>query len=556
MARPNTVKRLADEEPSLSRRFVTIPVEPPTPDQAIAILRGIVHRYEAKHAVRIADAAIQAAVRLSRRYVPSANLPKVAIDLIDEAGARARVELDGKPEAVDRAERRLETLEAEIRSLSDDTDDESVRTREALEKEAAALRPEVEAQRIAWSGGAARLAEVKKLEAELLGLQKAYDEATAAGDHARAGELRFGAIPLLEKKLGERRAQLGSLELRGDRVTDADVADVIAAWTGVPVSRMLQAEQDRLLQMETHLTERVVGQESAVTAVSRAVRRGRVGLRDARRPIGSFLFLGPTGVGKTELAKALAEFLFDDDASLTRLDMSEFMEKHMVARLLGSPPGYVDSEEGGFLTEAVRRRPYSVVLFDEMEKAHPDVFNILLQVLDDGRLTDSRGQLAHFSDTVVIMTSNVGSGVILDHGFVDDDADEALRRSSRDELRGKLEGELRRHFRPEFLNRIDDVVIFEPLGKKQLRGIVDIQLRGLSRMLADRRITLEVTEAAKERLVELGHEPAFGARPLRRVILKNLQDPLAETILRGGHGPGDTVRVDVRDAQFIFEKKV
>jgi ATP-dependent Clp protease ATP-binding subunit ClpB len=554
LAAPSTVKKLADEEPALFRRFVTIALEPPSPEDAVSIVRGIVHRYEAKHAVRIADTAIQAAVRLSRRYVPSANLPKVAVDLIDEAAARVRVELDGKPADVDAAERRLEKLEAEIASLADDTDDESVSARAELEAQASALRPAVEAQRAAWSTGAARLGEVKRMEAELLGLQKAYEEATQAGDHSRAGELRFGAIPLLEKKLGESRGQLGSLPLRGERVTEADVADVIAAWTGVPVSRMLQAEQDRLLRMEGHLTERVVGQDLAVSAVSKAVRRGRVGLRDARRPIGSFLFLGPTGVGKTELAKALAEFLFDDDASLTRLDMSEFMEKHMVARLLGSPPGYVDSEEGGFLTEAVRRRPYSVVLFDEMEKAHPDVFNILLQVLDDGRLTDSRGQLAHFADTVVIMTSNVGGRVILDHEFPPD-GDEAAERASREVLRAKLEHELRAHFRPEFLNRIDDVVIFEPLGKKELRGIVDIQLRGLARMLADRHITLDVSDTAKQRLVDLGHEPAFGARPLRRVILKNLQDPLAEAILRGGYAAGDTVRVDVRDgAVFTFEK--
>ncbi len=559
LASPGTVKKLADEEPSLSRRFVGIVIEPPSPEEAVAIVRGIVHRYEAKHAVRIADTAIQAAVRLSRRYVPSANLPKVAVDLVDEAGARARVELDGKPADVDASERRLERLEAEIHSLADDTDDESTRTRAALEAEAIELRPKVLAQRAAWSGGAAKLADIKRMEAEMLGLQKTYDEATQAGDHGRAGELRFGAIPLLEKQLGEARAQVGTLQLRGDRVTEADVADVIAAWTGVPVSRMLQAEQDRLLQMEHHLTERVVGQDLAVSAVSKAVRRGRVGLRDARRPIGSFLFLGPTGVGKTELAKALAEFLFDDDASLTRLDMSEFMEKHMVARLLGSPPGYVDSEEGGFLTEAVRRRPYSVVLFDEMEKAHPDVFNILLQVLDDGRLTDSRGQLAHFSDTVVIMTSNVGGRVILDHEFppdpLDGAGDDTAERASRESLRKKLEGELRGHFRPEFLNRIDDVVIFEPLGKKELRGIVDIQLRGLAKMLADRRITLSVSDAAKARLVDLGHEPAFGARPLRRVILKNLQDPLAEAILRGGYAPNDTVLVDVKDDVFTFEKK-
>ncbi len=549
---PSVAKKLADDEPSLARRFVTIAVEPPTPEQAIAILRGIIDRYEAKHAVRIADAAIQAAVRLSRRYVPSANLPKVAVDLIDEAGARARVELDGKPAAVDAQERRLETLEAEIRSLLDDTDEASVRAREAIEEEADALRPLVERARAAWSDGAAKLAEQKRLEAELDALRKSCDEATSRGDHARAGELRFGAIPLLERKLEEKRAETDALEQRSDRVTDADVADVIATWTGVPVTRMLQAEQDRLLSMEAHLTEQVVGQDAAVTAIAKAVRRGRIGLRDARRPIGSFLFLGPTGVGKTELAKALTQFLFDDEASLTRLDMSEFMEKHMVARLLGAPPGYVDSEAGGFLTEAVRRRPYSVVLFDEMEKAHPDVFNILLQVLDDGRLTDSRGQLAHFSDTVIIMTSNVGSAAILDHDFPDSEDEEAIR-ASREALRAKLDRELRGHFRPEFLNRVDDVVIFNPLGKKELRGIVSIQLRSLARLLADRQITLAVSDAAKNHLVELGYEPAFGARPLRRVIAKNLQDPLAEAILRGGYGAGDTVVVDLKEGELTFE---
>jgi len=553
LATPGVVKQLADGEPTLSRRFVAIPIEAPSPDEAIAIVRGIVHRYEAKHAVRIADTAIQAAVRLSRRYVPSANLPKVAVDLIDESSARVRVELDGKPADVDARERKLETLDAQIRSLLDDTDEHSMRARAGLEEAANVLRPEVESQRASWSSASTRLAEVKGLEAQLLGLQNSYDEATQAGDHARAGELRFGAIPLLEKKLGELRTSLGDIKMRSDRVSDADVADVIAEWTGVPVSRMLASEQTRLLEMEQTLQARVVGQELAVSAVSKAVRRGRVGLRDARRPIGSFLFLGPTGVGKTELAKALAEFLFDDDASLTRLDMSEFMEKHMVARLLGSPPGYVDSEEGGFLTEAVRRRPYSVVLFDEMEKAHPDVFNILLQVLDDGRLTDSRGQVAHFADTVVIMTSNIGSHVILDHPF-DENATPEQEKISSEVLRGKLERELRKSFRPEFLNRIDDVVIFDPLGKKELRGIVDIQLRGLSKMLSERSISLNVTDEAKTRLVDLGHEPAFGARPLRRVILRNLQDPLAETILRGGYANGDAIEVDVKDGVFTFEK--
>ena len=327
-----------------------------------------------------------------------------------------------------------------------------------------------------------------------------------------------------------------------ETVVEADVADVVAAWTGVPVQRMLQGEAEKLLEMEDRIGERVIGQENAVTAVSKAVRRGRVGLRDPRRPIGSFLFLGPTGVGKTELAKALAEFLFDDEHSLTRLDMSEFMEKHMVARLLGAPPGYVDSDEGGYLTEAVRSRPYSVVLFDEMEKAHPDVFNILLQVLDDGRLTDSRGRLAHFSDTVVIMTSNVGSHLILDH------------EGTNEELKEMIEGEILTHFRPEFLNRIDDTVIFDPLSREDLRGIVEIQLRGLGKLLADKRVRIEVSDDAKDRLVDLGYEPAFGARPLKRVILKHLQDPLAEALLRGGYGPGDVVAVDVEGGEFTFTK--
>jgi ATP-dependent Clp protease ATP-binding subunit ClpB len=329
-----------------------------------------------------------------------------------------------------------------------------------------------------------------------------------------------------------------------DVVTDQDVAAVVSTWTGVQVAKMLEGEAEKLLHMEERLTQRVIGQEAALRAVSKAVRRGRVGLRDPKKPIGSFLFLGPTGVGKTEAAKALAEFLFDDETAMTRLDMSEFMEKHTVARLIGSPPGYVDSEEGGFLTEAVRRRPYSVVLFDELEKAHPDVFNILLQVLDDGRLTDSRGNLANFSETVIIMTSNVGGHAILDH----DGEPDALREKMQDILRG--------HFRPEFINRIDDVVIFDRLSKADLRGIADIQLRGLGRLLAERRLGLAISDAAKDRITELGYEPAFGARPLKRVILKHVQDPLAEEVLRGGYGPGDTVHVDVGpDGALVFSKK-
>jgi len=355
----------------------------------------------------------------------------------------------------------------------------------------------------------------------------------------------LGTIPELEKRLetAESGMTAEEQELITDRVNSEDIADVVASWTGVPVSSMMEEETEKLLEMEDRLRERVIGQDRAVTAISKAVRRGRVGLRDPKRPIGSFLFLGPTGVGKTELAKALAEFLFDDEASLTRLDMSEFMEKHMVARLLGSPPGYVDSDQGGFLTEAVRQRPYSVVLFDEMEKAHSDVFNVLLQVLDDGRLTDSRGRLAHFSDTVVIMTSNVGSHLILDH------------EGTEEELTEMIKEEVYRHYRPEFLNRIDDVVIFNQLSKDDLLGISGILLRKLGKLLGYRRIGLEVEDAAKEQLVELGYEPAFGARPLKRVILKQLQDPLAEAMLRGGYQAGDTVMVGFDGEEFTFSKK-
>lgn len=547
---PDVVKRMSDDEPALFARFVVITVEPPTPDEAVAILRGLVGRFEAVHGVRITDPAIAAAVRFAKRYVPGVALPKAAVDLLDEASAKLRVELDGTPEALDILEEKLRSLELQALSLEDDTDAESVRARTAIIDEITATRPLAEQQREAWKRARTSGAEVRRLTSELAARQHEYEEAKTRGDHGRAGELRFGVIPLLEKDLATHRASLGEGPKTAESVGEAEVADIVAAWTGVPIAKMMQGEQERLLHMESTLAARVVGQDAAVLAVSKAVRRGRVGLRDPRRPIGSFLFLGPTGVGKTELAKALAEFLFDDDASLTRLDMSEFMEKHMVARLLGAPPGYVDSGEGGFLTEAVRRRPYSVVLFDEVEKAHPDVFNILLQVLDDGRLTDSRGRLAHFSDTVLILTSNVGSHAILERAseVSDDDA-------GRSELRALIDEELRKHFRPEFLNRIDDVVIFNPLGRKELRGIVDIQVRQVGKLLADRRITLEVDDDAKAELVELGYEPAFGARPLRRAVLRSIQDPLAEEILRGGYGAGDVVRVGLGDGRFTFTRR-
>ena len=548
IATPDGMRKAFDENASLSRRFVPIPVEAPTMDEAVAVLRGVVSRFEMDHGVKITDPALVSAVRFARRYVTGVQLPKSAIDLIDEAAARVRVEMESVPAELDAMERRLERLRVEAASLSDDTDSDSIEALARIEAEIQELEPKTEAARAKWTGALNRSGEVRRLKEELAAAQREYDQARAAEDHGKAGELRFGTLPLLEKQLADAEAAAGELPaddevMVRDRVVEADVADVVAATTGVPVQRMLEGEADKLLKMEERLTERVIGQDPAVRAVSKAVRRGRVGLRDPRRPIGSFLFLGPTGVGKTELAKALAEFLFDDEHSLTRLDMSEFMEKHMVARLLGSPPGYVDSDEGGYLTEAVRSRPYSVVLFDEMEKAHPDVFNILLQVLDDGRLTDSRGRLAHFSDTVIIMTSNVGGHVILDHA------------GTNEELREKLTQQLHASFRPEFLNRIDDTVIFDPLSRDDLRGIVEIQLRGLSKLLFDKRVDIAVTDAAKDRLVDLGYEPAFGARPLKRVILKHLQDPLAEALLRGGYGPGDIVRIDVGAEGFTFEKE-
>ncbi|RLB50533.1 MAG: chaperone protein ClpB, partial [Deltaproteobacteria bacterium] len=520
-ASPDQVRKAFDEGSEIARRFVTLPIEPPTRDEAIAVLRGVVNSFEIAHGIRISDPALVSAVHFARRYAQGVQLPKAAIDLIDEAAARVRVEIDSVPAELDRLERRLQAIEIQRNSLRDDKDDESLHTSEQLAREAQDLEPRATKMRERWERELSALSEVRRLKEELSAARREFEGARANEDHDRAGELRFGTLPILEGKLAEAEKNLGddTEHMVHDTVNPEDVADVIAAWTGVPVAKMLQEETAKLLVMEDRLTERVIGQNRAVVAVSKAVRRGRVGLRDPRRPIGSFLFLGPTGVGKTELAKALAEYLFDDEASLTRLDMSEFMEKHMVARLLGSPPGYVDSDQGGYLTEAVRRRPYSVVLFDEMEKAHPDVFNILLQVLDDGRLTDSRGRVAHFSDTVIIMTSNIGGHDILDH------------EGTSEELEEKIEGALKRSFRPEFLNRIDDVVIFNQLSKEDLRGIVEIQLRQLGKLLEHRRIKLQVSDAAKDQLVDLGYEPAFGARPLKRVILKHLQDPLAEALL-------------------------
>jgi ATP-dependent Clp protease ATP-binding subunit ClpB len=487
-------RKLADREPVLFRKFSPLTIEASSLEQTLEILRAIASKYEVHHKVQIGEGAMAAAAKLAKRYLQDRALPDAAIDLLDETAARKRVETDGVPAALDAPVHRLASLRAQLSSLAGDSDALSIKTRERIEKDARDLEPIVADMR-------AKLAEQRGSSAE---------------------------IPL---------------------VTEEDVALVLGEWTGIPVRKMLESESDKLLKMEARLAERVVGQDEAVRAVSRAVRRGRVGLRDPGKPIGSFLFLGPSGVGKTELAKALAEFLFDDEQSLTRLDMSEFMEKHMAARLVGAPPGYVDSEEGGFLTEAVRRKPFSVLLFDEVEKAHADVFNLLLQVLDDGRLTDGRGRTANFSNTVVIMTSNIGSKRLLE-------TDPRLFESAEgvDALRDLMQEDLRAFLRPEFLNRIDDVVLFRPLSKKDLRGIVDIQLKHLEKLVADRELQIHLTEAAKDKLVDLGYDPAFGARPLRRAILKRLQDPLAEEILRGGYPAASVVQVDWVGDDFVFSK--
>ncbi|HEY2517019.1 MAG TPA: AAA family ATPase, partial [Polyangiaceae bacterium] len=554
---PEGVRKVQEKDPILLRRFTTLGIEPATADQTVEILRGVATRYEAHHKVQIGDPAVVSSVRLAKRYLQDRALPDSALDLLDEAAARKRVEIDGVPAQVDVAIRRLASLKAQRASLADDVDAMSVKTRDRLDREIGDLEPrviemraQIESRRSAVAAQGALRQELSKLEGQLA-------DAREKQDFAKLGELEHVSIPEAKRKLDAADAAVlkvlgaqGAQEIRASNVvTEEDVAVVLGEWTGIPVSKMLESEAEKLLKMEERLSVRIVGQSEAVRAVSRAVRRGRVGLRDPGKPIGSFLFLGPSGVGKTELGKALAEFLFDDEQAMTRLDMSEFMEKHMAQRLVGAPPGYVDSEEGGFLTEAVRRKPYSVLLFDEVEKAHADVFNLLLQVLDDGRLTDGRGRTADFSNTVVVMTSNIGSKRILDTDpkmFESPEGREALGDVLRDELKNFL--------RPEFLNRIDDVVLFRPLSKGDLRGIVDIQLRRLEKLLADRELKLALTDAAKDALVDLGYEPAFGARPLKRAILKKLQDPLAEEILAGGYGGGGTVKVDLNGETFTFSK--
>jgi ATP-dependent Clp protease ATP-binding subunit ClpB len=539
---PEGLRRLNDKDPDLLRHFSVLTLEEPSISQSVEMLRGLSGRFETHHQVTIENSAIVTAVELGKRYLQDRFLPDCAIDLLDESAASLRVETDGLSSDKDDAIQRYRSLRVQLESLATASDEDSVKVKQRLLDEKTALEEQVEKYRSERESRRGVVAAVRQLRAELDQSRSELSSAKTAKQFARVGELEHAIIPGLEERL-KRAEQSASAcgALGGVPVLRAEhVARTLAAWTGIPVQRMLEGEAQKLSSMAERLEARVVGQPEAVGAIARAVKRGRVGLRDPKRPIGSFLFLGPSGVGKTELAKAVAEFLFDDEQSLTRLDMSEFMERHMAQRLVGAPPGYADSEQGGFLTEAVRKRPYSVLLFDEVEKAHADVFNLLLQVLDDGRLTDGRGRLADFSNTVVVMTSNIGSQRILE-------AEPSLFESEtgRAELKETLLGELRHFFRPELLNRIDEVVVFRPLSREVLRKILRIQLKALERLLEPRSMSLEVSSAAEEHLVELGYEPAFGARPLRRVVAQKLQDPLADRLLTTASVTGARLRVDV-----------
>ena len=538
-----------EKDPALERRFQPVFVGEPGVDETIAILRGLKQKYEVHHGVRITDPAIVAAARLSDRYIGDRFLPDKAIDLVDEAASRLRIEIDSMPEEIDMLTRRQTQLEVEREALREESDPKSAERLAALESELAGIREELAGMKARWTLEKESIERVReqKRRIEELGLQA--EQATRSGDLQRAAEISYGQIPRAQAELEAAEAELTRMqEQEGSFLTEEvgpeDIGEVVASWTGIPVSRMMDDERERLTNLEAHLHERVVSQDEAITAVSNAVRRSRAGLQDPNRPVGSFIFLGPTGVGKTETARALAEFLFDDEDALVRLDMSEYGERHAVARLIGAPPGYVGYEEGGQLTEAVRRRPYSVVLFDEIEKAHPDVFNVLLQILDDGRLTDGQGRTVDFRNTVIILTSNIGSSYILEHSGDDWELVEV-----------KVREALNQGFKPEFLNRIDEIVVFKPLDRSNLEQIVRLQLDRLAGFLREREITLEVTPEAMARIAEVGYDPAFGARPMKRAIQHLVSDPLAMAFLDGRYSDGDSIRVDVGDDdELTFEK--
>jgi ATP-dependent Clp protease ATP-binding subunit ClpB len=531
-------RKHVEKDAALERRFQPVYVGEPTVEAAVAILRGLKERYEVHHGVKITDSALVAAARLSDRYIGGRFLPDKAIDLIDEAASRLRIEIDSMPQEIDQVERRMMQLEIERTALTNDPERAAIERRERIDEELAQLREKSSSMKATWQAEKDQIARIRELKARIDQLRIEAERAQRTADLARAAELQYGEIPKTEREVAAAETRLAELQASGkflkEVVEAEDVADVVSRWTGIPVTRMLESEKQRLTHLEEELASRVIGQQEAVVAVSNAVRRSRAGLQDPNRPIGSFIFLGPTGVGKTETARALAAFLFDDEDALVRIDMSEYMERHAVARLIGAPPGYIGYEEGGQLSEAVRRRPYSVILFDEVEKAHPDVFNIFLQILDDGRLTDSQGRTVDFRNTVIIMTSNVAGQFILEHAGTD----------GWDAVEHHVLGELQRHFRPELLNRIDDTIVFRPLDRAQLQRIVELQLDRVRGMLAERGIGLELTAAAELFIADAGFDPAFGARPLKRAIQRLVQNPLAMALLEGQFNEGDTVRVD------------
>jgi ATP-dependent Clp protease ATP-binding subunit ClpB len=539
-------KKHVEKDAALARRFQPVFVDEPTVEDTISILRGLKDKYEQHHGVRITDSAIVAAATLSNRYITDRFLPDKAIDLVDEAAARLKMQVDSKPEELDSIDREIIRLKIEQEALKKESDAGSKERLKNLEKELTDLEKRSADLTARWKSEKEKLSDAQKLKTELDQLRVELAKAQRSGEFQRAGELAYGRIPELEKKLQAVEAADGKGAMVEEAVTADHVAYVVSRWTGVPVDRMLEGEKEKLLRMEEQIGQRVVGQADAVKAVSTAVRRARAGLQDPNRPIGSFMFLGPTGVGKTELTKALAEFLFDDEAALIRIDMSEFMEKHSVARLIGAPPGYVGYEEGGSLTEAVRRRPYQVILFDEIEKAHPDVFNVLLQVLDDGRLTDGQGHTVDFRNTLIVMTSNIGAEILVNQPEGQDS----------DAVREPVMAMVRASFRPEFLNRVDEIILFHRLKREQMGRIVDIQFDRLGRLLEERKIAIRLDAKARDWLAEKGYDPAYGARPLKRAIQKAVQDPLAELILSGKVRDGDAVAVSANRAGITFNGEV
>ena len=546
-------RKYIEKDPALERRFQPVTVDEPSVEASVAILRGLKERYEVHHGIRIQDTALVSAATLSDRYITDRFLPDKAIDLIDEAASRLRMELDSMPTEIDQLERQVMQLEIERTALKKEKDEASRERLAKLEENLANLKEQSDELKARWQDEKASINAVSIVNSQLEEAHRDQEKAEREGDLNAAAQIRYETIPELEKKLGEMQQALNEAEetkrLLKEEVTDEDVAAVVAAWTGIPVSKMLEGERQKLVHMEDRISERVVGQQKAIAAVADAVRRARSGLQDPDRPIGSFVFMGPTGVGKTELARSLAEFLFDDETAMVRIDMSEYMEKHTVARLIGAPPGYVGHEEGGQLSEAVRRKPYSVVLFDEIEKAHPDVFNVFLQVLDDGRLTDGQGRTVDFQNTIVIMTSNIGSHIIQDY-FLDGKTSDVDRL----DMEQKVSDETKAHFRPEFVNRIDDTIIFHSLDEEQLGVIVDIQLKAVAKRLAAQQLTMEITDDAKRHLAKAGYDPQFGARPLKRTVQELLLNPLATRLLDGEYKPGDNIRINVTNDELTFEK--